>query len=182
MRRPWDALGASWAPLGRLLGLTSPSQKNIKCPNGLQDGLRSFDLAYLNSQKAKTLIFDDPTTLFEGPDRSRRATGGQVGDHFGCMEAKFVCIKIHITVQMASKMRTDALQVTLQVLQVRLGLHLVLQTGFHGLQDGLRSSNSASIQPKWPPTCPPVALPRALRTFKKCGRVIKNQGFGLLGS
>ena len=61
---------------------------HIKCPNGLQDGLRSFDLAYLNSQKAKTSIFNDPTTLFEGPDRSGRATGGQVGDHFGCMEAK----------------------------------------------------------------------------------------------
>ena len=100
------------------------------------------------AQKAKTLIFDDPTTLFEGPDRSGRATGGQVGDHFGCMEAKFVCIKILITVQMASKMYPNALQVALQVLQVRLGLHLVLQTGFHGLQDGLRSSNLASIQPK----------------------------------
>ena len=155
---------------------------HIKCPNGLQDGLRSFDLAYLNSQKAKTSIFDDPTTLFEGPDRSGRATGGQVGDHFGCMEAKFVCIKIHITVQMASKSRADALQVTLQVLQVPLGLHSVLQTGFYGLQDALRSFSSACIQPKCPPTCPPVALPRAFRIFKKCGRVIKNQGFGLLGS
>ena len=50
------------------------------------------------------------------------------------------------------------------------------------LQNGLRSSNLASVQLIWPPTCPPVALPMALRTFKKCGRVIKNQGFCLLGS
>ena len=43
------------------------------------------------------------------------------------------------------------------------------------LQLGLRTANMTSILVS-------VALPRGLRTFKKCGRVIKNHGFCLLGS
>ena len=40
------------------------------------------------AQKAKTLIFNDPTTLFEGLERSGRAAEGQVRAHFAYAENK----------------------------------------------------------------------------------------------
>ena len=43
---------------------------------------------HLNCKKARTSNFDDPTTLFEGLERSGGAAEGQVGAHFGCAESK----------------------------------------------------------------------------------------------
>ena len=43
---------------------------------------------HLNCKKARTSNFDDPTTLFQGPERSGRSAEGQVGAHFGCAESK----------------------------------------------------------------------------------------------
>ena len=63
------------------------------------------------AQKAKTLIFDDPTTLFKGLERSGRAAGGQAGAHFGCVEAKLELRRPSWT----KSARTVKLVTTLQV-------------------------------------------------------------------
>ena len=72
---------------------------------GVREGRKTSAIAvqqHCHCQKAKTSIFDDSITLLEVQERSGKAvgeqvggvgrsgiaTGGQIGDHFVCMEAK----------------------------------------------------------------------------------------------